>query len=488
MNLYQQNTHCQMPRFRPSENGDQLLVKGNYSGDTDEYLVTVFVYKTGVVLIQGKDFVKWTETDLKSVRSLVDEDQQAVDQSLNNSRPRQKTPQPRVTPIPPRKTQPKRDAPQPMVSTPAGTAVIDTPPDLNFSTDDSVSSVEARQTELKDLEVFCDMVQQLSDIEYDKVQGSRNNDTTENVTSDCEGCHVSSVIIQELNKEVARLEDQLQKTAASAILIAKLKDAEDSAKELLKRNKFLESQLTHPLSDVNVDDKIIPSANVTSSKDVQSSAKKTTNAAETRKTIHSKDNKMKNTDIMIDNKNTDNKPTRAIIISSSMGRGVAREVRTNNAGHIDCFGLVHPSAKADDLKKSAKDMLETDKPDVVTLMGGTNNLACGERPRAVISKIEHLVRVCQRASPSTKIVVSGLITRSDRPDLNSHIKTINAVLERNSRNKDFSFMDNTNIGFNNLIGDGLHLNYHGKIKLAKNIGGLISQAFPFHNGHQKIHV
>ena len=97
-------------------------------------------------------------------------------------------------------------------------------------------------------------------------------------------------------------------------------------------------------------------------------------------------------------------------------------------------------------------MLETDKPDVVTLMGGTNNLACGERPRAVISKIEHLVSLCQRASPSTKIVVSGLITRSDRPDLNSHIKTINAVLERNSRNKDFSFMDNTNIGFNHLKG------------------------------------
>ena len=265
---------------------------------------------------------------MKSVRSLVDEDQQALDQSLNDSRPRQKTPQPRVTPIPPRKTQPKRDAPQPMVSTPAGTAVIATPPDLNFSTDDSVSSVEARQTELKDLDVFCDMVQQLSDIEYDKVQ-SRNNDTTEDVTSDCEGCHVSSVIIQELNKEVARLEDQLQKTAASAILIAKLKDAEDFAKELLKRNKFLESQLTHPSSDVNVDDKIIPSANVTSSKDVQSSAKKTTNAAETRKPIHSKDNKMKNTDVKIDNKNTYNKPTCAFIISSSMGRGVAREVHAN---------------------------------------------------------------------------------------------------------------------------------------------------------------
>ena len=108
-------------------------------------------------------------------------------------------------------------------------------------------------------------------------------------------------------------------------------------------------------------------------------------------------------------------------------------------------------------------MLETYKPDVVTLMVGTNNLVSGERPRDVISKIENLVRVCQRANPSTKVVVSGLITRSDRPELNSHIKTIHAVLERNSMNKDFSFMNNANIGFKHLEGDELHLNYHRKI-------------------------
>ena len=131
-------------------------------------------------------------------------------------------------------------------------------------------------------------------------------------------------------------------------------------------------------------------------------------------------------------------------------------------------------------------MLTTYKPDVVTLMGGTNNLACGERPRSVISKIEHLVRVCQQASPSTKVVVSGLIVRSDRPELNDHIKTINAVLKRNSYNKNFSFLDNSSIDFQHLK-DGLHLNYSGKIKLARSLGQFISH-HPFHNGHQKIDV
>ena len=57
MGLYQQNIHSQMPTFRPSENGDQLLVRGNYPHGSSEYLVTVFVYTSGVVLIQGRDFM-----------------------------------------------------------------------------------------------------------------------------------------------------------------------------------------------------------------------------------------------------------------------------------------------------------------------------------------------------------------------------------------------------------------------------------------------
>ena len=56
------------------------------------------------------------------------------------------------------------------------------------------------------------------------------------------------------------------------------------------------------------------------------------------------------------------KPIRAMIISSSMGRGLAREIHTHHRDNIDCFGLVHPSAKAEDLEKSVMDMLTTYKP------------------------------------------------------------------------------------------------------------------------------
>ena len=36
MGLYQQNIHSQMPTFRPSENGDQLLVRRNYPHGSSE--------------------------------------------------------------------------------------------------------------------------------------------------------------------------------------------------------------------------------------------------------------------------------------------------------------------------------------------------------------------------------------------------------------------------------------------------------------------
>ena len=174
-----------------------------------------------------------------------------------------------------------------------------------------------------------------------------------------------------------------------------------------------------------------------------------------------------------------------MIISSSMGRGVAHKMRTVH--DTNCISMVHPSAKAENLEESAKDMISTYKPDTVTLMGGTNNLSCGERPRAVISKIEHLVRKCRQANPSTKIVVSGLISRLDRPDLNNSITTINAVLKRNASNKDYTVMDNSNITYAHLKRDGLHLNDSGTSQLASNINKLVLSNTHFHNGHQKIH-
>ena len=269
MSLYQQDIHCQMPRFRRSDDGDQLVVRGNYSNETDEYLVTVFVYTTGVVLIQGRDFVEWMETDLIQIRSMVDEDQQTIDRSLNESSSRLIT-------TPPRKAY-VISPPEPVVSTPASTDQESIPPDLNISIVDSnvstadsvsltsVSPVGTRQAELRDLEMFCEMVHQLSALEFEKDQCSRNDDTLGDVDHDCAECQASSLIIHELNTEVAKLQEQLQRTAASGILKTKLEDAEAAAKALLERNRFLESQLNLPSSESDLKDNNISKSTVSPS-------------------------------------------------------------------------------------------------------------------------------------------------------------------------------------------------------------------------------
>ena len=172
MGLYQQNIHSQMPTFRPSENGDQLLVRGNYPHGSSEYIVTVFVYKSGVVLIQGRDFMDWVERDLKVIRALVEDDQTAINQSLNESRQTVKTTPSSVAPITP-VPKPENMPTEQLISTPAYVDSTISLPQLNLSSEDTVSTsrdnslisdpaVKARQDNLRDLNIFCEEVAEMT--------------------------------------------------------------------------------------------------------------------------------------------------------------------------------------------------------------------------------------------------------------------------------------------------------------------------------------
>ena len=476
MGLYQQNIHSQMPTFRPCENGDQLLVRGNYPHGSSEYLVTVFVYKSGVVLIQGRDFMDWVERDLKVIRALVEDNQTAINQSLNESRQTvKKTPSgvAPITPVP----KPENMPTEQLISTPAYVDSTISLPQLNLSSEDTVSTsrdnslisdpaVKARQDNLRDLNIFCEEVQEMSDIDFICDTSSRDDDTALDTFSGCDGCKASDLIITKLNEELAKLENKIQANEASTRLKETLLQTEASVKALIERNKVLELQIQDRLPEMENNKKEPEKGELTRT---ETCLQKDYQKPRSKKNI------------------TGNKknPKSSMIISSSMGRGVAHKMRTVH--DTNCIGMVHPSAKAENLEESAKDMISTYKPDTVTLMGGTNNLSCGERPRAVISKIEHLVRQCRQANPSTKIVVSGLISRLDRPDLNNSITTINAVLKRNASNKDYTFMDNSNITYAHLKSDGLHLNDSGTSQLASNFNKLVLSNTHFHNGHQKIH-
>ena len=188
------------------------------------------------------------------------------------------------------------------------------------------------------------------------------------------------MIFTELNEELAKLKNKIQANKASTHLKETLLQTEASVKALIERNKVLELQIQDRLPEMANNKKEPEKVELTRTE-----------------TCLQKDyQKPRSNRNITENKK---KPKSSIIISTLIGRGVAHKMRTVH--NTNCIGMVHHSAKAENLEERAKDMISTYKQDIVTLMGGTNNLSCGERPRAVISKMKHLVRKCRQANPST---------------------------------------------------------------------------------------
>ena len=67
-----------------------------------------------------------------------------------------------------------------------------------------------------------------------------------------------------------------------------------------------------------------------------------------------------------------------------------------------------------------------------------------------------------------KITFSGIIRRSDKPELDTKIDMLNAEQKSLSLSKGFDFIDNDNIKFGYLNKGRLHVNQNGQKRLAMN--------------------
>ena len=85
----------------------------------------------------------------------------------------------------------------------------------------------------------------------------------------------------------------------------------------------------------------------------------------------------------------------------------------------------------------------------------------------VAEGIVNLALQIQENSPSTKIIVSGLLPRSNQ-DLNTKIKEINKLLLPLCDAHDWTFLQHSNINEDSLNRSGLHLNHKGTSHLAQN--------------------
>jgi hypothetical protein len=115
-------------------------------------------------------------------------------------------------------------------------------------------------------------------------------------------------------------------------------------------------------------------------------------------------------------------------------------------------------------------MVQNKKPQYVVIHCGTNDLESYSKPE-LESSFKSIIKEVKWHTGGTNIILSGLIYRLDKPDLNGRIDTVNTFLQR-QESKDVIFVDH-NPTFRDLTkvlnNSGLHLRHVGKRQVAENI-------------------
>ena len=105
------------------------------------------------------------------------------------------------------------------------------------------------------------------------------------------------------------------------------------------------------------------------------------------------------------------------------------------------------------------------KPDVILLHVGTNNLRTDNTPEDISNDIINLATTSKTSE--NHIIISGIVGRNDA--LNNKATEVNNLLKSKCDVNNFTFCDNSNISRNyHTNASGLHLNYKGTITLANN--------------------
>ena len=116
--------------------------------------------------------------------------------------------------------------------------------------------------------------------------------------------------------------------------------------------------------------------------------------------------------------------------------------------------------------------LEEDKPDIVILCFGTNNLTKKRQSeREVTHEIIDVVNICHNLGVN-KVYVSGILFR---PAYKNKINEINRIIELNASTHDYIFIDNSNIQLEHLWRDKVHLNDKGTVLLANNFIDILNE-------------
>ena len=117
-------------------------------------------------------------------------------------------------------------------------------------------------------------------------------------------------------------------------------------------------------------------------------------------------------------------------------------------------------AKVDAVKHYVKPCL-TSKPDRVILHVGTNGIGSTKDEKAIVKGIADICNVIEQDRPNTKIALSMLVIRADKPDNKAKVQKVNKKLAELCEYKAYDLIKHENIEARHLNPYGIHLNRHG---------------------------
>ena len=103
-----------------------------------------------------------------------------------------------------------------------------------------------------------------------------------------------------------------------------------------------------------------------------------------------------------------------------------------------------PGAKVADMHHYVKPML-TYAPDYLIMHVGTNDLIKQSSPHQISMSIANLGQEINKKFPTTKLIISELITRNDDPQINTKVKQVNTKLSHVCTNNNWGHISHKNI-------------------------------------------
>lgn len=159
-----------------------------------------------------------------------------------------------------------------------------------------------------------------------------------------------------------------------------------------------------------------------------------------------------------------------VVFSTSMTKGINVRNFNNNYKLGTARFRRFPGAKSKQLKHYVLPTLTDDKPQVVLLQCGGNDLPTGRANPTpvedVANEIIEIAKTCENYGVEN-ILISSVITRK-QDYMDRRRKELNDLLIEMCYNLGFIYIDNDNIKHEHLYHDGVHLNHDGSNILSNN--------------------